>query len=359
MVVAYGVPEEDRQRPIMAASLPELATPAWWRQSSATHAVLGGGLDPVFLPVCLAAREANVRTVLTLDSGGCLLPRHGSWTEFARDTLTQYLDYRPRPGYVGAVIRILYYCLFQGRIGRRHLRFFATADWICTVSPLAQSRIRRRLTEWGRDDLVQKVMLVPHPVRAVPAGASLPPSEKQIVSVGRWGGYAKNAALLVRSLVELLDRIPDCQARIVGADMETIEFWLRRSKRWPAERIVLAGFMNHADLLNLYSRSQVFFLPSRSESYNISAAEALCCGCSVVAPAHLPTASWFCGRESGTVAGDYTAAALADGLAKEMGLWAAGRRDSGAISRTWINEVGVERCAQRMLDAMGISSVRG
>jgi glycosyltransferase involved in cell wall biosynthesis len=157
--------------------------------------------------------------------------------------------------------------------------------------------------------------------------------------------------MLIKSLITALGRFPEYRAHIVGTNMETISDELHRR---PSEQIVLEGFRPHADLLRLLMQSQIFFLPSRSESFNIAAAEALCCGCSVVAPTHIPTANWFCGYESGTVANKYAVGGLADSLTTEMRLWMSGRRDPFAIAERWMEEVGVRQCAQRLLGAMGI-----
>ncbi len=213
---------------------------------------------------------------------------------------------------------------------------------------LASARFKRFFAAIERYDLIGKILVVPHPVRlgcdsqVQPVGSR----KRQIVAVGRWDSYAKNTALLVRTLEIVLSASPEVSAIIAGSGSDAVIKALRRVPESIARRIQVEGFMNHDKLLELYGMSQVFLLSSRSESFNIAAAEALCMGCSIAAPPQIPTASWFCGGGSGSIATNYKAWDLADAALVEIANWEDGRRIPEEIAHQWRSAVGIEGCAR-------------
>ena len=98
--------------------------------------------------------------------------------------------------------------------------------------------------------------------------------------------------------------------------------------------------------------SKIFLMSSRHESFGIAAAEALCAGCSVVGPPHIPSVPWFCGSDSGTVATTYSKTGLGDALEAEASAWETGMRDPLKISANWHSRVGAEAVARQLVSLL-------
>jgi hypothetical protein len=122
------------------------------------------------------------------------------------------------------------------------------------------------------------------------------------------------------------------------------------------ERLLFHGRIPHRDISGLYQKSKIFFMPSRFESFNIAAAEALCCGCSVVGANDVASVPFFASQASGTGACRLTKAHLLDALSAEMEARSTGQRDPEKISSIWRSIVGttaVSRLILRELENIG------
>jgi hypothetical protein len=353
--VSYGVASGDRQNGIsMAATHEELSSTAWWKEQAPDLALLGGGLSPDMLPVHQSARRAGVRTMLDYDASGVISPHFTSSRAFWYETRSQYSDARRHWPKARAWARFGYYVLRHHHAHHRILDFLSSVDLVRIVSPLALGRMTRFCQEQGRPDLVAKFVLIPHPVE-IPGEADMPgvpERKKQVVATGRWDSYAKNSRLLTKTLEAFLRIAPDYTAVIAGSGQEALDPDLHKLPEAIAARISVTGFIGHEALLQLYSGSRMYLMTSRSESFNIAAAQALCMGCSVVAPPQIPTASWFCGAQSGTVANSYRSAALVEALMIEDQAWAANQRAPAEIAAHFRNMVSTASCADILVNRL-------
>ena len=102
-----------------------------------------------------------------------------------------------------------------------------------------------------------------------------------------------------------------------------------------------------------YQRAQIIVVSSRSESFHIASASALCCGCSVVGPDSIPSLVWFASENAGTLAASRTADALADAVVAEITAWRNDRRDPQKISARWMNLVTAQAVARQCLELTG------
>src|SRR5690606_19663012 len=102
----------------------------------------------------------------------------------------------------------------------------------------------------------------------------------------RWESHQKNFPLMLKVLNGVLQQHPDWTALLLGTLPRNGAKALSRLGD-VAERIVLGGSRPHAKVCEELSRSRIFVMTSRTESFGIAAAEALCCGTSVVGPAHI------------------------------------------------------------------------
>ena len=123
----------------------------------------------------------------------------------------------------------------------------------------------------------------------LPNGVSLPrcgsaSKKKILLTVGRFGGEAKNFELLFRIWPQL--RWNGWRMRCVGP--ETVEFRDKRQRFFKdnprlEEQVEFVGpIEDRKELAREYSEARVFFLPSYRESFGLALVEALWCGCYLV-----------------------------------------------------------------------------
>jgi hypothetical protein len=108
----------------------------------------------------------------------------------------------------------------------------------------------------------------------------------------------------------------------------------------------------HREVGAICQRSKIFLMTSRTESFNIAAAEALCCGCSVVGPVEIASVPFFAGEASGTVACRQRRSHFLDALGAEVQAWEAGMRNPGRIAQTWLAAVGSAAVAKKTLECL-------
>ncbi|MCK4787106.1 MAG: glycosyltransferase family 4 protein [Desulfobacteraceae bacterium] len=93
----------------------------------------------------------------------------------------------------------------------------------------------------------------------------------------------KNLKFLISLMPELTR--DDFSLLIVGAkgwgDSEIDE--ILNSRDFPRDRVVFSGFLNTEELVKIYNIASLLVLPSINEGFGLPAAEAMCCGCPVVA----------------------------------------------------------------------------
>ncbi|MEI6340239.1 MAG: glycosyltransferase, partial [Verrucomicrobiota bacterium] len=161
--------------------------------------------------------------------------------------------------------------------------------------------------------------------------------ENVIISVGRWDDAVKGWPLLRDTARIFLHNNSEWTIKVVGKGAEVEGKALAHD--FPG-RFVMMGRLEHAEMKHHLQRAKIYFLPSHSETFNIAGAEALCCGCSVVGPAQIPSSSFFAGQASGTVSYLRRPNHMADALEAEVSEWKVNARCERHISRTWIPLVG-------------------
>lgn len=105
------------------------------------------------------------------------------------------------------------------------------------------------------------------------------PKEKIILTVGRIGTYEKNTEMLVEAL-KLIDkeRLAGWQVYLVGEVTDDFKIWYEKeieSKPYLKDFFVLTGHISdRKKLFEIYSKSSVFVLTSRWESWGLVLTEA-------------------------------------------------------------------------------------
>jgi glycosyltransferase involved in cell wall biosynthesis len=191
--------------------------------------------------------------------------------------------------------------------------------------------------------------MVPHPVAEYFVFNPNVIKKCRVVAIGRWDDEAqKRPEYLMKAIADAIERNSELVVDILGVITTKMRAWRDGFDVETQKRIHLLGYLPNADLPSIYQRSQVLLCSSSYESFHIGAAEALCCGCTVVAPKleTLPSFEWFCESEGALTLLD-TPEALALALNDELKLWSESRRDPKSISGKWCNRLhGPELCKQ-------------
>lgn len=347
-LVLLGEPGEHRDQPLILGRPEDFTSPAWWARWGAAGVVLNSWGAPRFEPVARAIKAAGLRLVVRLDSNGDKSPRLDVRRYF--DFLCLYHRERghPLPRLAAVLKTLLYYTVRAAHDGPMcaHL---AHADLVTIESPLACERFGELLRRLGHADLVARLRVLPHP--ALDAFQPLADGVKQpvILAAGRWDSPFKDAPKLVRVLGAALAAEPSASAQVFGGGVEMLQRELARLPDVVRARITLAGPVPHLELVPAMQRAQVLLCTSRTESFHIASAEALCCGCSIVGPAEIPSMHWFTAEQCGTLAADRSDARLAVALGQELAAWRAGQRDPVKISATWRGRVTARAVAAEVL----------
>ncbi len=119
-----------------------------------------------------------------------------------------------------------------------------------------------------------------------------------VIAVGRWDEAVKGWPLLLDIARRFLPLYPDWKMVVVGGLPNFSES--EKQELAALDRLVLTGKLEHQQLSQWNRKAKIYLLTSHCETFNIAAAEALCCGCSVVGPAQIASASYFAGNQSGT-----------------------------------------------------------
>lgn len=346
LVLLPGESPEDGV-PLITGSLDEMADPHWWRARNPSLVVLYAWGMPRYAPVAKAIRKAGIRLQVQFDSDGVISPRVNAWRYY----YTIYWGYKEhgfRERYkafpwLTAGLNLFWHWLNPLAYDRPMVTHLEQADWVALESPLAASHVKKFLCRMGRADLAGRVIVSPHPVdhRFQYDGGG---KEREIMAIGRWHSMQKDAALLMATLKLTLVRHPGWKATVIGAGDEGLN---REVAVWPEalrKRIAILGRQPHDCLPDRLRRSRILLVTSRYESFHIAAAEALCCGNSVVGPASIPSFCWFTSSDSGSVATRRNSVALDQAVSEEIGAWESGRRRPEVIARQWVQNCGVESC---------------
>jgi glycosyltransferase involved in cell wall biosynthesis len=274
------------------------------------------------------------------------------------------------PGTVGSVLRwgppqvvTVHYDLEP-----EHLPSISRAK-IRYVTPLMRRtcRVARLLvvpSDTFRESFVARWQVAPERVKVVYHGVSADvsasggPSMLQKLSLEPGFILSVSNDLPHKNLPVLLDAYATLRSRgitvplvLVGnVSAARLHQWLGASARAglavPADAVVLAGFLPHADVMALYGAAGVMATPTRTESSSMPVLEAMASGCPVVA-SNIPVHREIAGAAARLV--EPTGAAFADAIADVLTIGEtrrqmidAGRRVAAAFS--W------QRCAADMME---------
>lgn len=320
--------------PLITGRLADFHDASWWRQWGATGVILNAWAAPRYEPVARAIKAAGLGLVTRLDSSGCKSPRHNARRFFLMTRLLLADEGHPLPR-LAALAKTMLFGAVRSAHDDGMCAHLGHADVITIESPLARTWLGELLQRLGRADLAERLRVLPHPVGEDFQLAPAVPKTPLILAAGRWESHFKDTPKLIRVLGAVLARQPEARARIIGTGETVVRRELARQPAAVQARLEFAGPRPHAELPRQMHDAQVIFCSSHLESFHLVSAEGLCCGCSVVGPADIPSMHWFTADQCGTLAPDRSDAALVAALEGELAGWRAGRREAGRISALW------------------------
>lgn len=216
------------------------------------------------------------------------------------------------------------------------IRQIELSDGVIVESPDALSNLNFFLATWARRDLIEKTHFVPNPVTPEFVESEIGRKENIVVSYGRWDDFKyKNTQVMIRNVVEFLKERHDYRSIIFGTGTEKIKSLIEDTPKNVRDRISVLGSIEHKKVHDFLTNAKIFFLPSRSESFSIAAAEAICMGCSVVSTPLESLRYLSMEGFSGTVASTFDREAILAALLQDSIKWESGCYEPDKIATFW------------------------
>jgi glycosyltransferase involved in cell wall biosynthesis len=349
-LVALRSSEPLDDKPVILASMEDLRSATWWKDQRPDAVVLNTWSAFRYDAIRRAALAATPRTVERLDTDGMrsarLFPRQlfvWTWASY-RDKFPAPLRWLAGPLAWGRIACLYFLAEWTEA---RMVRTMRQMAGLIVESPIAGERMQRMIKRFSNSG--HRMEIIPHPVNEKTIEFTKSPKENRIITVGRWASAQKDFPLLHAVLKRFLQSHPDWEATVVGGGVPA--GWPSRNEmaeEW-GKRITYHEKLTHQELGREYSRAKIYLMVSRYESFCIAAAEALCCGASVVGSCAVPSSYYFAETCSGTVAGTRTREGFLEALDVETGCWTRGERNPHAIALTWRNRAGSHAVARATL----------
>jgi glycosyltransferase involved in cell wall biosynthesis len=341
---------ETEGQPVLPISLSEMQSPEWWRSQKPDAVVLCTWSAPRYDAIRKAALAATPRVVERLDTDGIrsarLFPAAyliRSWAGKV-DNLPPYARWL---AFLTAAARTALLYAFPQLMDARMVATMRQLPAITAESPIAAERIQQMFKTFGSGP--HRVVMIPHPVNEEAIAYQGQPKENRIITVGRWASAQKDYSMLQKVLRGFLERHPDWEATVVGSGVPAADRAAAVNGEGWQRRVTFHDNLTHDLLMPEYSRSKIYLMVSRFESFCIAAAEALCCGCSVVGSVEVPSSYYFAQNESGTVAPHRTSASFLETLDLEVACWGRGGRNPKAIAAVSREQMGARAVAEANL----------
>jgi len=354
--VMPGPAKQDDEPCLLRVPYEQLESADFWRSLELDGLILYSWAAPRYLPIAKAVRSAGIPFLVNVDSCG-LASRPANPRLWQRDLLPYLYQKATSPMETARLVSQVVDNFGIYRVARARLATYDAATVVCGVSPMATRWLQQEAVHLGRPHLATKIHYLPHPQLSDFAyHGEL--KQKIVLSVARWEKEdwpQKNPAVLIKALEVFLAKYPDWRACIIGRGAESLLSRLKIAK--PAtSRLQFVDFLQPADLVPYYNKASIACWSSRLEGQIGTGAQALCCGCSVVAgnSGTLSCFHHYVSRESGRLAIDMTADALAEALMLEADAWDQTQRDPQRISSIWTDEFHSDKVAARGLTMLGL-----
>lgn len=295
---------DDEKEHIIRVAPAALRSAAWWRSLGIDAVVLYSWGDPRYTLIARAIHQAGIKLILQLDFNGHFLKAE-KFPRFLREYAVNLLR-------------------------SWHLGY---ADAIA-ASPVAKVYLRGH--KMYGPAIADKCHTMPTAVDSC-FSYSGSTKEQRVICVGDWEDAVKRPAFMRETMQLLLEADARLHIDLCGPFSAACESWRLALPPAQQSRLHLLGAVSHAELPALYNRARVSVCTSESEGTHGVSAEALCCGCSIATTnrERLRMVQWYTTRDSGTVAGADTPAALAAAIQAELLAWQCHQRDPHSIAQSW------------------------
>ena len=157
---------------------------------------------------------------------------------------------------------------------------------------------------------------------------------------------------------KFLSETPGWKVMVIGRESPQLSKRLGIDFGDLKDRIEFVDFMPPAELPAIYNRAKIGFWSSLTEGQQGAAAQAICCGCSVVSStlARVNCFRHYVSRESGRLAESNTPISLSEALVLEADAWAKQQRDPHRISRIWSPEFNMSEIAKQILQILELDT---
>jgi glycosyltransferase involved in cell wall biosynthesis len=322
----------------------EIPNTQWWKRESLDMAIFYGAdrFDPSVLK---ASREAGTKLLIECDSDGYVSIRQDPLRVLRVKMWDPKYTWRHKAGIIKAWSQeLLIECPRREAL---LFKSFELVDQIKIESEEPAGLLRSFLKQRNRAHLADKIVVIPFAVRDifVTEPVELPRKELVIVA-GRLGAHQKNPVLLEKALRRYLD----------GSTSARVEMHVRGEapnlEALAASHPQLELFKQTAShvLCKRLTNARVLISASRWESTPIQGLEALCQGCTLVAPDDVP--GYRSLIQNGAYGETFThnsAEEFAGAIQREMERWNKGLRDPKAIADHWRSRCSLEAVTLRLL----------
>jgi glycosyltransferase involved in cell wall biosynthesis len=312
-------------------------TKEYWEKANIDVLIIYSWLSLRYSKMILAAKQANLKIILKLDSDGYLMsPFYPSYLKvfgLENNILAK----------IKHLVRLVQWRLFGEFFSKKRLKQVEMCDAAIIESPQARLNIEISLDCFKKLFLIEKIKIIPNPVIDI----STYNNEKEniITCIGRWDDNRKNSPALLRVLSNFHH---DWKIIIIGKGANEIGKKIKKINN--KIDIESSEKISHQEVINKLSQTKIFFSPSISESFNLSAAEALCCGCSLVG-SPLPSFDYFIKNNfSGTLAEDLKAASFLKSLESDIEKWNNNLYQPSKIAEYWQYELSPNKIAKQIIN---------
>lgn len=318
---------------------------SWWQEKAINVAMF---YAPMSIPIetLRAAKSAGTVVVLECDSDGYVV----AWQNLVRAfriRLDPSLTLRHQLGSLKAMLNEL----FQSKArANRFIQACSLADFIKIESDGPAENLKQFFRLYSRDDLAAKLVVIPFAVRRHWTETLVPQvREDLIICAGRHSDLQKNPCGLANVLDRARRLLPEFRFEIhTRGEIPNV------LSRLASKEIVHFQDTSSSELAKRFRCAKIQLSVAKWETTPIIGLEALCSGCTIVAPTSVAGYRSLvgCKGEFGSLFSHTSNASRA--LVNEVKSWGQGLRNPLEIASRWRDFASCQQVANSILERTGV-----